>query len=65
MTENSQFDIAKKFEHTKKCRHCQSNIPEKAKVCPICRKRQSKTWRTVGIILMILFILGIIGNMEE
>ena len=65
MTENSQFDIAKKFENTKKCRHCQSNIPEKAKVCPICKKRQSKTWRTVGIILMILFVLGIIGNMEE
>lgn len=65
MNENPQLDIAKKFEHTKKCRHCQSDIPEKAKVCPVCKKRQSKTLKTVGIILLILFILGVIGNMEE
>lgn len=26
-------------EMTKKCKHCQSDIPKKAKVCPVCRRR--------------------------
>ena len=28
------------MEETKKCKHCQSDIPKKAKVCPVCKKKQ-------------------------
>ena len=27
---------------TKKCKYCQSDIPKKAKVCPVCKKKQKK-----------------------
>ena len=27
-------------EETKKCKYCQSDIPKKAKVCPVCKKKQ-------------------------
>ena len=27
-------------KETKVCKHCQSEIPAKAKVCPNCRKKQ-------------------------
>ena len=38
----------------KKCRYCQSEINVKAKICPHCRKRQSKAH--IYIILIILLI---------
>jgi len=44
-------------EKTKKCRHCQSDIPYKAKVCPQCRKRVKG-----GILkwLVIVFVVSLI-----
>lgn len=40
----------------KKCKHCQSEIEDKAKVCPNCRKKQGMpTW-----LIVILVIFGII-----
>lgn len=47
---------------TKKCKHCQSDIPVKAKVCPTCKKKQSSTMKTVGIVLAVLVVIGIIGS---
>lgn len=29
---------------TKKCRHCKSEIPADAKVCPVCRKNKVKRY---------------------
>lgn len=29
-----------KENEVKKCKHCQSDIPKKAKICPNCRKKQ-------------------------
>ena len=41
----------------KKCKYCQSEIDSKAKICPNCRKKQSKipTW-----ICVLIIIIGII-----
>lgn len=46
----------------KKCKYCQSEIPEKASVCPVC-KRRLNTWKFVlaGILAFVGFcvILGV------
>jgi len=39
---------------TKKCKHCQSDIPKKAKVCPVCKKRQGNK---LGVLLIIVGVL--------
>lgn len=44
---------------TKTCKHCQSEIPKKAKVCPQCRKKQGGMLKWV---IMALIVIGIIGS---
>ena len=46
------------MSETKKCKHCQSDIPKKAKVCPVCKKKQKRPF--LGIILISLGIIGVI-----
>ena len=51
---------------TKKCKHCQSDIPKKAKICPVCKKKQKHT--LLGIVIAIiglLMILGLLDSTEE
>ena len=50
---------------TKKCKYCQSDIPKKAKICPVCKKKQKKN--IVLIIILIFVILsctmcGLLGD---
>ena len=44
------------MEKTKVCKHCQSEIPKKAKVCPQCRKKQGGIgkWIVVAIFIFAL-----------
>ena len=51
---------------TKKCKHCQSDIPKKAKVCPNCRKKQGgiMKWIIIAIVAILLFSCGT-GNNED
>lgn len=49
MNENNQ---------NKKCKHCQSDIPKKAKICPVCKKKQSGMLKWILIIIVIIAILG-------
>lgn len=49
-------------EETKKCKHCQTDIPKKAKVCPNCRKKQGGKLKWI---LISLFIIGLIGSLLE
>lgn len=44
---------------TKKCKHCQSDIPKKAKICPVCKKKQKNS--LFGILVIIISALIIIG----
>ena len=51
-------------EKTKKCKHCQSDIPHKAKVCPQCRKRvKGGILKWILIIFVVCLILP--TNNEE
>ena len=54
------------MNETKKCKHCQSDIPKKASVCPVCRKKQKHTG--LGIFLLIIGLLMVscsYGSMQN
>jgi hypothetical protein len=42
---------------TKKCKHCQSEIDKKAKICPHCRKKQGGKTKFIIIGVIVFFIL--------
>lgn len=54
-----------KNTETKICKHCQSEIPKKAKICPQCRKKQGGIGKIILIVLVALFLLGLFGGSEE
>lgn len=47
-------------EPTKKCKHCQSDIPKKAKVCPVCKRKQGGALKAVIITVVVLVVILII-----
>ena len=50
----------------KKCKYCQTEIDDKAKVCPNCRKRQSGIGKWIIIGIVAIAIIGIVmSNKEE
>lgn len=59
MTEGKKNTKAK--PKTKKCKHCKSDMPYNAKVCPTCRRSQGGVLKWVIIILAVLVVLGVIG----
>lgn len=52
---------------TKTCKYCQSEIPKKAKVCPVCRKKQSGllTCIAVAFIIMIILTPALVKNSDN
>ena len=56
-------------KETKICKHCQSEISKKAKVCPNCRKKQGKgILKKIFLIYIALCFLGLLlnsGSSEE
>lgn len=54
-----------KNEMTKQCKHCMTEIPKKAKVCPNCKRKQGGKGKVVLIVLVVLFIIGIFGSDAE
>ena len=49
-------------QETKACKHCQSDIPKKAKVCPQCRRKQGGGLKWA---VTVIIVLGLIGNMTN
>lgn len=52
---------------TKQCKYCGSDIPEQAKVCPYCNKKQSHTVRNViliivGIVVLLVLLFSCMSN---
>lgn len=45
------------IKETKLCKHCQSEIPKKAKVCPVCRRKQSGKLKWIFIGIVFIFVL--------
>lgn len=48
-----------KKDGTKLCKHCKSEMPADAKVCPNCRKKQGmKAWQIILIVIAAIAIIG-------
>ena len=43
---------------TKTCKYCQSEIPKKAKVCPVCRKKQKGKLKWIIILLILIVVIA-------
>lgn len=54
-------------QETKICKHCQSEIPKKAKVCPQCRKKQGGKlkWIIIGIVVVLIIVMAAGGGDDE
>lgn len=47
------------MENSKKCKYCQQDIDKKAKICPHCRKKQSKFPKWIIILLAFIVIIAV------
>lgn len=45
-------------QETKICKHCQTEIPKKAKVCPQCRKKQGGKLKWIIVAVVVIAIIG-------
>lgn len=54
-------------KETKLCKHCQTEIPKKAKVCPNCRKKQGGKlkWIIIALIVIVILISATGGSDEK
>ena len=48
----------KELKETKLCKHCQTDIPKKAKICPNCRKKQGGIIKWIIIVIVLFMLLG-------
>lgn len=49
-----------KENETKLCKHCQSEIPKKAKVCPNCRKKvKGGILKWIIIVIVVIVVIGV------
>ncbi len=50
----------------KKCKYCQSDIDEKARICPYCRRGQENVYlKVIGVIVALFLIIGIIITVKN
>lgn len=46
----------------KTCKYCKSEINDKAKVCPNCRKKQSSKGKFIAILIVAIIIIAALGS---
>lgn len=49
-------------QETKLCKHCQMEIPKKAKICPNCKKKQGGKLKWIIIAIAVIVIIGAIAG---
>lgn len=59
------FSMENKTQETKLCKHCQTEIPKKAKVCPNCRKKQGGKLKWIIIAIIALILIGSMAGGSE
>ena len=53
-------------KETKLCKHCQTEIPKKAKVCPNCKKKQSKKgWIIIAVVVIVIIAAASAGGNSD
>lgn len=53
-------------KETKLCKHCKTEIPKDAKVCPNCHKKQNGKWVIIIVAVVVLILIAAIaGNSGE
>lgn len=55
----------KEVKGTKLCKHCQTEIPKKAKTCPNCKKKQGGIIKWIVIAFVALILIGSISGGED
>lgn len=45
-------------QETKKCKHCKTEIPKDAKICPNCKKKQGGVLKWIIIAVVVLAVIG-------
>lgn len=54
------------MNETKVCKHCQTEIPKKAKVCPNCKKKQGGKLKWIILVIVALAIIGsVVGGSDD
>lgn len=53
------------MEETKKCKHCQIDIPKKAKVCPHCRRKQGGKLKWVALFAVAVAVIAFLAIPSE
>lgn len=51
--------MGEKKPATKVCKHCKTEIPHGAKVCPNCRKKQGGILKWIVIVIVVIGIIGV------
>ncbi len=49
----------------KKCKYCKSEMDDKAKVCPTCKRKQSGIGKIILIAVVVVVIIAIIGGVTS
>lgn len=50
---------------TKKCKHCKTDIPKSAKVCPNCHKKQGGKIKWIVIVIILILIIAAVAGGKD
>lgn len=62
MNEQNMQTMNQPVVPSKLCKHCKSQIPKDAKICPVCKKKQGGVLKWVIIVVVVLAIIGALAG---